>query len=152
MSVWFSFRVLLQSTPYDVQLRNNVHFGNSTPRFSDISPGGNKSRNGGTQPEFLLFLKKMFTKSGTMYSPGYAIAIGSISKIWEEFPLTAISHSFDSCGITTSDQDLFHRQLRYFARTNEHSDDILEMNLEMKINNTIINKLNILIFFKYNKV
>ena len=42
------------------------------------------------------------------------------------FPPTAISHSFDSCGITTSDPDLFYRQLRYFARTNELSDDIEE--------------------------
>ena len=48
------------------------------------------------------------------------------SKILEEFPSTAISYSFDSCWITSSDQDLFHRQLRFFARTNEVSDEIEE--------------------------
>ena len=85
--------------------------------------------------------------------------------MWEEFPPTAISHSFDSFDITC-------RQLRYFARTNELSDDIEEADEaaestdfilayqktasdsnpswkkirmttnQMKINNTIINKLN----------
>ena len=56
-----------------------------------------------------------------MCSPSYARAI---SKIWEEYPPTAISHSFDPSIITTS--DLFHRQLRYFARKKELSDDIEE--------------------------
>ena len=68
-----------------------------------------------------------------MCSPSYARAIGWISKIWEEFPPTAISHSFDSCGVSKSDQDLFYRQLRYFARTNELRDDIEEADEEPEI-------------------
>lgn len=49
-----------------------------------------------------------------------------ISEIWQEFDENAIVRSFDACGLTTTNQSEYHRQLRHFVEENEFVEDIID--------------------------
>ena len=49
--------------------------------------------------------RKAFTKNGNLKSPGYARAIDWIVKIWNELDRDLMIRSFDTFGITCSNQE-----------------------------------------------
>ena len=61
-----------------------------------------------------------------MHSPGYARVVGWISEAWTELVSNLIARSFQYCGITSRNHADYASQLRYFIRTNELVDTILD--------------------------
>ena len=74
--------------------------------------------------DWMINAPKSFTSSNNIRSPGYALVIEWISKIWTNFSRDTLRNSFAQCGIVTSDPRLFHNQLRHFVKTRTLIDDI----------------------------
>jgi len=60
--------------------------------------------------------EKSFTRFGNMRSPGYALAIQWISEVWAQLDAELIKKSFDLCGITQSNINECHLQLKAFIQ------------------------------------
>lgn len=56
----------------------------------------------------------------------YEKVINWISEIWQEFDENIIIQSFDSCGLTTTNPNEYHRQLRHFVENNEFIEDMID--------------------------
>ena len=70
--------------------------------------------------------EKSFTKSGNMKSPGYANFIQWISEIWQEFDSDLIKKSFSLCGITSSQTNEYHNQLKHLILNKNLVEDVTE--------------------------
>ena len=63
--------------------------------------------------------EKTFTRAGNMRSPGYGLVINWISAAWDELDQDIILRTFQLCGITQSNFDDCHTQLRAFMDSGE---------------------------------
>ena len=70
--------------------------------------------------------EKSFTKSGNMKSPGYANFIQWISEIWQEFDSDLIKKLFSLCGITSSQTNEYHNQLKHLILNKNLVEDVTE--------------------------
>jgi len=62
--------------------------------------------------EWYLSSPKSFTKASNLKSPGYAKVINWISEIWQNFDKEIIIRSFESTGITSTNEDDYNNLLR----------------------------------------
>ena len=76
-------------------------------------------------PECSFFENETYTNQGDMRSPCYSTVITWLSEICESFDSDILSSTFDCCGITTTETNVFHRLLKNFIESSRLSDDII---------------------------
>jgi hypothetical protein len=59
-----------------------------------------------------------------------------ISEIWADLDANLIAHSFEQCGIISSNLADHHSQLRHFVRTSELIDDALPIDVNVIYSST----------------